>query len=69
MSVWKICLVIFGALAITALGIDGAGLATLVSRLLLAIAMIIVVLKHKVFKPYISLRKQAWQIKITKTYY
>ncbi len=55
---------IYGNWGVTALGIDGAGLATLISRILLATAMIIVVLKHKVFKPYISLRKQVWQIKI-----
>ncbi len=57
-------LFIYGNWGMPALGINGAGLATLLSRLLLAIAMIVVVLKHNVFKPYISLRKTAWHIKL-----
>lgn len=56
-------LFIYGNWGFPKLGIDGAGLATLLSRLLLAIAMIVVVFKYKVFKPYIALQKQAWQIK------
>ena len=57
-------LFIYGRLGMPALGVAGAGLATLLSRILLAIAMIVVVVKHSVFKPYIILRKQTWQIKI-----
>lgn len=56
---------IYGNLGIPALGIEGAGLATLISRVLLAIAMIGVVLKHPLFKQYIKLRKQAWQVKFS----
>ncbi len=55
---------IYGRLGMPALGVAGAGLATLLSRILLAIAMIVVVVKHTVFKPYITLRKQTWQVKI-----
>lgn len=56
-------LFIYGNWGFPKLGINGAGLATLLSRLLLAIAMIVVVLKHKVFEPYVALRKETWQIK------
>lgn len=56
---------IYGNLGMPALGIDGAGLATLISRILLAIAMMVVVIKHPLFKQYIKLRKQAWQVKLS----
>lgn len=56
---------IYGNLGMPALGIDGAGLATLISRILLAIAMIVVVIKHPLFTQYIQLRKQAWQVKLS----
>jgi multidrug resistance protein, MATE family len=56
---------IYGNLGMPALGIDGAGLATLISRILLAIAMMVVVIKHPLFTQYIQLRKQAWQVKLS----
>ncbi len=56
-------LFIYGNWGMPALGVAGAGLATLLSRIFLAIAMIIVITKHKVFKPYIDLRKQTWKLK------
>lgn len=56
---------IYGNLGMPALGINGAGVATLISRVLLAIAMIVVVVKHPLFKQYIQLRKQAWHVKFT----
>ena len=56
---------IYGNLGMPALGINGAGLATLISRILLAIAMMIVVIKHPLFTQYIQLRKQAWQVQLS----
>jgi MATE family multidrug resistance protein len=56
---------IYGNLGMPTLGINGAGLATLISRILLAIAMIVVVIKHPLFTKYIQLRKQAWQVKLS----
>ncbi|MFP5041985.1 MATE family efflux transporter [Parasediminibacterium sp. JCM 36343] len=53
---------IYGHLGSPTFGVFGAGMATFISRVLLAIAMAIVVLKHKTFHPFISLRKQAWQL-------
>lgn len=55
---------IYGRLGMPALGVAGAGLATLLSRILLAIAMIVVVKKHTVFKPYVALKKQTWHVKL-----
>jgi MATE family multidrug resistance protein len=57
-------LFIYGRLGVPALDVAGAGLATLLSRILLAIAMIVVVVKHSVFKPYIALRKHTWHVKL-----
>ena len=51
---------IYGKLGIKPMGVDGAGLATLISRLLLAIAMIIVVFKHNVYITYRLNKKQNW---------
>ncbi len=56
-------LFIFGHCGFPAMGVSGAGVATLITRILLAIAMIVVIAKHKVFHPFTSLRKDAWQIK------
>ena len=53
-------LLIYGHWGMPALGIDGAGVATLISRILLAIAMIVVVTKHKVFIPFMHHKKEAW---------
>ena len=56
-------LFIFGHCGFPAMGVSGAGVATLITRIVLAIAMIVVIAKHKVFHPFTSLRKDAWQIK------
>ncbi len=55
---------IYGHLGMPAMGVAGAGIATLVSRILLAIAMMVVVIKHPVFKPYVVLKKQTWNLKL-----
>ena len=56
-------LFIYGHCGFPALGVSGAGMATLINRSVLAIAMIVVISKHKVFNPFISLRKDAWQLR------
>ena len=54
---------IYGKWGIPAMGVNGAGFATLVSRLVLAIAMLIVVFKHKVYEPYRLIKKENWHFK------
>ncbi len=54
---------IYGKLGITPMGVNGAGLATLISRIALAIAMLIVVFKHKVYAPYRLSKSQNWHFK------
>lgn len=56
-------LFIYGKWGMPAMGVNGAGLATLLSRIALAIAMILVVLKHKVFYPYRLIKKESWHLK------
>ncbi|HEX8461711.1 MAG TPA: MATE family efflux transporter, partial [Segetibacter sp.] len=40
----------------------GAGVGTLTTRILIAIILVIIVLRHQTFKPYIQLRHLAWKI-------
>ena len=54
---------IYGKWGIKPMGVNGAGLATLISRLALAIAMLIVVFKHKVYAPYCLNKTQNWHFK------
>lgn len=54
---------IYGKWGMPAMGVNGAGLATLISRLVLAIAMVIVVFKHKVYAPYRLIKKENWYFK------
>ena len=54
---------IYGKWGLPAMGVNGAGLATLISRLVLAIAMLIVVFKHKVYEPYRLIKKENWYFK------
>jgi MATE family multidrug resistance protein len=41
----------------------GAGVATLITRSLQAVVMIIVIYRHKIFLPFIALKHQAWNLK------
>lgn len=55
---------IYGNLGAPRLELFGAGLATLITRILIAVTLIVIVLKHNVFKPYIKQRKKAWKVSI-----
>jgi len=54
---------IFGNLGMPRMELVGAGVATLATRILQAIAMAVVLFNHRIFKPYIQLRKEAWILK------
>ena len=59
-------LLIYGNLGFPRLELNGAGLATLITRSLMFIALAFVVAKHPIFKKYMVLRKGQWNLK-TKT--
>ena len=52
---------IYGRFGFPRMELSGAGVGTLITRILIAIILIIIVLKHKTFKPYIDLRLKAWK--------
>jgi MATE family multidrug resistance protein len=54
---------IFGNLGAPRWELYGAGFATLLTRIIAAIAMIVIVLYHPAYKRYIAARRQAWHLK------
>ena len=57
-------LLIYGNLGFPRLELNGAGWATLISRTIIFIALGWIVLRHKNFTPYVSLRKYEWHFKM-----
>lgn len=55
-------LLIFGNWGFPKLEIAGAGWGTLITRSVIFIILIIIVLKHKIFREYISLKKHQWHL-------
>lgn len=55
-------ILIYGRFGFPRLELAGAGTGTLITRIIIAITLIIIVCRHRLFAPYISLRKKAWQI-------
>jgi MATE family multidrug resistance protein len=53
---------IYGKLGFPRMELTGAGVGTLISRILIAVILIIIVLRHRIFKPYIRLRQKAWHL-------
>jgi MATE family multidrug resistance protein len=53
---------IYGRLGFPRMELAGAGVGTLVTRILIAVVLIIIVLRHRTFKPYIKLRPMAWKL-------
>ena len=56
-------LLIFGNWGFPRMELEGAGLGTLITRVLILIAMIAVLFYHKTFKRYIAVRKNQWKVK------
>lgn len=53
---------IYGNLGFPRMELVGAGYGTLITRILMAIALISIVMKHRIFAAYIELRATAWKI-------
>lgn len=58
-------LLIYGNMGFPRLELVGAGWATLLTRSLVFIALLVVVLRHRNFQPYISVRKEEWRLNKT----
>lgn len=52
---------IYGRFGLPRMELAGAGLGTLITRILIVITLIVIVCRHKIFKPYIAIRKKAWK--------
>lgn len=55
-------ILIYGRFGFPRLELAGAGVGTLITRILIAITLIIIVLRHRLFRQYILLRKKAWVV-------
>ena len=55
-------ILIYGRFGFPRLELAGAGTGTLITRTIIAIILIIIVCRHRLFAPYISFRKRAWKI-------
>jgi MATE family multidrug resistance protein len=53
---------IYGRFGFARMELFGAGLGTLITRTLIAVILILIVTRHKLFVPYIQLRAAAWKI-------
>lgn len=53
---------IYGHFGIPRMELYGAGIATFITRVIIAVCLIVVILKHKTFRPYIEVRHQAWKV-------
>lgn len=53
---------IYGHFGFARLELAGAGLGTLITRILIAITLIIIVLRHPLFTKYIQIRNQTWKL-------
>lgn len=53
---------IYGNLGFPRMELTGTGIGTLITRILIAAILIIIVSRHKLFIPYINIRKQAWKV-------
>lgn len=56
-------LLIFGNWGFPKLGLLGAGYGTLITRVIIALALLGVILYHSSYHPYMRLRKQEWKLK------
>ncbi|HUQ65331.1 MAG TPA: MATE family efflux transporter [Flavitalea sp.] len=57
-------LLIYGNLGFPRLELEGAGWATLITRMLIFIVLAVIILRHKTFQKYIAARKTEWRFSI-----
>ena len=57
-------ILIYGRFGLPRMELAGAGLATLITRILIAITLILIVFRHKLFFQYIAIRSKAWKIDV-----
>ena len=55
-------ILIYGRFGTPRLELYGTGIATLITRIVIAVTLILVILKHKTFRPYIQARTNAWKL-------
>ncbi len=55
-------LLIYGNMGFPKMGLNGAGIATLISRIMMAICMLVFVLMHKKYKPFILIKEKINQL-------
>ena len=55
-------ILIYGKFGAPRLELTGAGWGTLITRIIIAIVLIIVIFRHPTFKKYILIRKKAWKL-------
>lgn len=53
---------IYGRFGFPRMELTGAGAGTLITRIMIAIALMIIVFRHKLFAQYMVLRKKAWKV-------
>jgi len=53
---------IYGRFGLPRMELMGAGLGTLITRILIAIILIVIVTRHKLFVPYIKMKAKAWKL-------
>lgn len=55
---------IFGKFGVPRMELYGAGIGTLITRIIIAIALLVVILRAKRFRKFIELRASAWKLKL-----
>jgi MATE family multidrug resistance protein len=56
-------IMIYGKLGFPRLELEGAGWATLITRIIMTVVLMIIILRHSDFKMYMAERKSAWQLR------
>lgn len=55
-------ILIYGNWGAPRLELFGTGIATLITRIFIALILITIVLRHRIYKPYLAVRQHAWKV-------